>query len=138
MSPPDPRYRFQAISPLCVMCHMPRVTQLISYVTFHISHVRCHFSWQNIQSIAPMGPMALWPYGPMAQWADAFYESIYPSVCPSVCPSVRLSVRLSVCVFTFEVPFKLLFAPTSCCLMSIIFRDSESLGESNEKKWSQI
>ena len=39
-----------------------------------------------------------------ALWADAFYKSICPSVCLSV---VRLSVR----VFTFEVPFKSLFAP---------------------------
>ena len=37
-----------------------------------------------------------------ALWADAFYKS--------KCPSVRVSVRL----FTFEVPFKCLFAPTSC------------------------
>ena len=52
--------------------------------------------------------------------------------------SVCLSVCLSVCVFTFEVPFKRLFAPTSQSRMSNIFRDSESLGKSNEKKWSQI
>ena len=52
------------------------------------------------------------------------------SVRPSVCPSV--------CVFTFEVPFKRLFAPTSPSWMSNIFRDSESLGKSNGMKWSQI
>ena len=34
-------------------------------------------------------------------WADAFYKS----KCPCVCPCVRL--------FTFEVPFKRLFCPTS-------------------------
>ena len=51
--------------------------------------------------------------------------------------SVCLSVCLSVCVFTFEVPFKRLFAPTSPSQMSNIFRDSESLGKSNGKKWSQ-
>ena len=38
-----------------------------------------------------------------ALWADAFYKSICPSVCLSVCLCVRL--------FTFEVPFKRLFAP---------------------------
>ena len=65
-----------------------------------------------------------------ALWADAFYKSI--------CPSVRLSVCLFVCLFTFEVPFNGLFAPTSWSRMSNIFRDSESLGESNGKKWSQI
>ena len=52
------------------------------------------------------------------------------SVCPSVCPSVR--------VFTFEVLFKRLFAPTSRSRMSNIFRDFESSGKSNGKKWSQI
>ena len=65
-----------------------------------------------------------------ALWADAFYKSI----CPSVCPSVRVSV----CLFTFEVPFTGLFAPTSRSRISNIFRDSESLGKSNGKKWSQI
>ena len=65
-----------------------------------------------------------------ALWADAFYKSI----CPSVCLFVRLSVR----VFTFEVPFNGLFAPTSRSRMSNIFRDSESLGKSNGKKWSHI
>ena len=57
-----------------------------------------------------------------ALWADAFYKSICPSVCLSVCLSVRL--------FTFEVPFNGLFAPTSRRRMSNIFRDSESLGKS--------
>ena len=36
-----------------------------------------------------------------ALWADAFYKS----KCPSVC--------MFVCLFTFEVPFNGLFAPTS-------------------------
>ena len=57
-------------------------------------------------------------------------QILYLSICPSVCPCV--------CVFTFEVPFKRLFAPTSRSRMSNIFRDSESLGEKNGKKWSQI
>ena len=43
----------------------------------------------------------------LALWPDAFYKSICPSVCPSVCPCV------SVHLFTFEVPFKQRFAPTS-------------------------
>ena len=42
----------------------------------------------------------------------------------SISQNVRLSVRLSVCVFTFEVQFKRLFAPTSQGRMSNIFRDS--------------
>ena len=52
--------------------------------------------------------------------------------------SISRFVRLSVCVFTFEVRFKCLFAPTSQSRTSNIFRDSESLGKSNGKKWSQI
>ena len=72
--------------------------------------------------------------------------TVYPHVRLSVClrhqvhfqsrPSVRVSVCLS--VFTFEVPFKRLFAPTSQSRMSNIFRESESFGKRNGKKWSQI
>ena len=58
--------------------------------------------------------------------------SWYVHMCVCVC------VCVSVCVFTFEVPFKRLFAPTSWSRMSNIFRDSESLGKTNGKKWSQI
>ena len=68
-----------------------------------------------------------------ALWADAFYKSRCASVCVSVCPSV--------CVFTFTVyrlPFKRLCAPTSRNRMSNIFRDSESLGKTNGKKWPNI
>ena len=43
-----------------------------------------------------------------------------------------------VCLFTFEVRFKRLFAPTSWSQMSKIFSDSESLGKGNGNKWSQI
>ena len=56
----------------------------------------------------------------------------------SISRNVRLFVRLSVCVFTFEVPFERLFAPISRSRMSNIFRDSESLGKSNGRKWSHI
>ena len=56
----------------------------------------------------------------------------------SISRNVRLSVGLSVRLFTFEVPFKCIFAPTSQSQMSNIFRDSEFLGKSNGKKWSQI
>ena len=52
------------------------------------------------------------------------------SVGPSVCPCVRL--------FTFEVLYKRLFAPASRSRMSKMVRDSESLGKSIGKKWSQI
>ena len=52
--------------------------------------------------------------------------------------SISRFVRTYVCLFTFEVPFNGLFAPTSRSRMSNIFRDSESLGKSNGKKWSDI
>ena len=60
------------------------------------------------------------------------------SISRNVRLSVCLSVCVSVCVFTFEVPFNGLFAPISRSRMSNIFRDSESLGKSNGKKWSNI
>ena len=48
-----------------------------------------------------------------------------------------MSIRLCVCSL-FKVPFKRLCAPTSWNRMSNIFRDTESLGKSKGKKWSQI
>ena len=57
-------------------------------------------------------------------------RNVHMFVCVCVC--------VSVCLFTFEVPFNGLFAPTSKNRMSNIFRDSESLGKSNGKKWSHI
>ena len=60
------------------------------------------------------------------------------SISWNVRPSVRVCVCPSVCLFTFEVPFNGLFAPTSRSRMSNIFRVSESLEKSNGKKWSQI
>ena len=52
--------------------------------------------------------------------------------------SPRKKKFFSLTFFTFEVPFNGLFAPTSQSRMSNIFRDSESLGKSNGKKWSNI
>ena len=69
-------------------------------------------------------------FKPSALWADGFHKSKYLSVCPSVCLFVRL--------FTFQVPFKRLFAPISKSWMSKTFRDSESLVKSNGKKWFQV
>ena len=42
------------------------------------------------------------------------------------------------CLLRFSVFFNGLFAPTSRSRMSNIFRDSDSLGKSNGKKWSNI
>ena len=62
----------------------------------HVSGVMCQVSGVGciFQGIGPLE----------ALWADAFYKS----KCPCVCLFVR--------VFTFEVPFNGLFAPTSGCL----------------------
>ena len=53
------------------------------------------------------------------------------SVCVCVCVSVCVSVPFRV------VYFEAYFAPTSWSRMSTIFIDSESLGKSAGKKWSQ-
>ena len=102
---------------------------LVTGVAWHKTHVRqlTIIIWD---SVSPIGGI----FKASALWADAFYKS----KCPSVCPSVCLSVCLSVSVFTFDIPFKRLFAPTSRSRMSNLFRDSESLGKSNGKKWSEI
>ena len=52
--------------------------------------------------------------------------------------AAQKKVFFSLTFFTFEVPFNGLFSPTSQSWMSNIFRDSESLGKSNGKKWSNI
>ena len=83
---------------------------------------RCYYPHRSRDALSPVCGI----FKASALWADAFYKS----KCPSVCLPVRL--------FTFEVPFKRLFAPTSRSRMSKIFRDSESLGKSNGKKWSHI
>ena len=56
----------------------------------------------------------------------------------SISRFVHVCVYLFVRVFTFEVPFKRLFAPTFQSRMSKKFRDSESLEKSNGKKWFNI
>ena len=53
-------------------------------------------------------------------------------------PSALWAICPSVCLFTFEVPFKRFFTPTSWSRMSNIFRDSDFLEKSSEKKWSKI
>ena len=63
--------------------------------------------------------------------ADAFYKS----KCLSVCLSVRVSVCLSVCsLLRYRLTFFLPPLPEVGC--QIFFRDSESFGKSNGKKWS--
>ena len=80
----------------------------------------------GVRTLSPFFPDAMRVFKASALWAVDFYKS--------KCPCVYVSIR----VFTFEVLFKRLFAPTSQNWMSDIFRDLESLGENNKKKWSQI
>ena len=62
----------------------------------------------------------------------------YEHFCFENCLKLPRKKNIFFIFFTFEVPFYDLFAPTSWNRMSNIFRDSESLGKSNGKKWSQI
>ena len=89
------------------------IINLLTVIQWVNTDCRCFKNWNN--------PTQVFFFKASALWADAFYKL----KCPSVCPSVRLSV----CLFTFEVPFNGLFAPTSQSRMSNIFRDSESLGK---------
>ena len=62
-----------------------------------------------------------------ALWADAFYKSKCQFICLFVCLSDH-----------FLGTVNGLFAHHSQSRMSNIFRDSESFGKSNAKKWSHI
>ena len=84
----------------------------------YIFATSCSLCISNFSKHRPSGPML------------SISRNVRLCVCPSVC--------LLVCLFTFEVPFNSLFAPTSRSRTSNIFRDSESLGKSNGKKWSNI
>ena len=102
---------------------------VLGYFWSTLMWYRCYYPHWSRDALSPVRVIfftRIWPYGLM--------HSISRFVCRSVCLSVRLSVR----VFTFELPFKRLFAPTSWNQMSNIFRDSKSLGKSNGKTWSQI
>ena len=72
------------------------------------------------------------PWGKVMQRSGLKYENF----CLKIVSNRRAKKNLT--VFTFEVPFNGLFGPPSRSRMSNIFRDSESLGKSNGKKWSQI
>ena len=64
---------------------------------------------------------ARWFFKALALWADAFYKL----KCPYVC--------LFVCLFTFEVPFNGLFAPTSRSRMSNNLEIRNSWGKVMER-----
>ena len=74
----------------------------------------------------------------MALWADAYYKSEYPSVCLSVGLSACPSVCPSVCLFTLRYRLNLFLSSSSQKLnVQKDLKNLESLGKSNEKKWSQ-
>ena len=145
---------------LHVTCHMSRVTCHVSRVTCHVSHVTCQkkkiyilikkklffFYLKKMDKVVELvgGGSVINGAYPVQFYVTYQFNSVtFSKHRPSgpmlsISRNVRLSVCPSVCVFTFEVPFKRLFAPTSRSWMSNIFRDSEFLGKSNGKKWSQI
>ena len=132
----DSQVFFQCFKPSCLAILSPKTNfVLIQKFQYHtIFNLSDHIDLASftlfrrgmIMITDSMGFSKHRPSGPML--------SISRNVRLSVCPSVRVSV----CLFNFEVPFNGLFSPTSRSRMSNIFRDSESLGKSNGKKWSQI
>ena len=70
-------------------------------------------------------PEQLLVFKALALWADGFYKSICTYVCLCVC--------VSVCLFTFEVPFKCLCAPTSQSWMSKIVELQNPWGKVMER-----
>ena len=67
-----------------------------------------------------MGKLAIW-YFPQVRFSK--HRPSGPML--PISQIVRLCVRVSVCLFTFEVPFTRVFAPTSRSRMSNIFRALE-------------
>ena len=128
---------------------MSKVPCHVSYVICHKSCVMCHISCVTFQifffsflykvvKLIGGGSVVIRTYLPHLVFKRSRFSKHRPSgPMLSISQNVRLSVCLYVCLFvrlfTFEVPFKRLFAPTSRGRMSNIFRDSESLGKSNEK-----
>ena len=111
-----------------VIRNLPHVTNVPTWPLFFMLNYILYLqvtSWINCL----MWPMLL---------QDQFSKHRPSGPMLSISQNVRLCVRVFVCVFTFEVPFIRLFSPTSRSSMSDIFGDSESLGTSNGKKWSQI
>ena len=89
---------------------------ILSSKTAHITNYTIFVKFQMIFKFSKHRP-----FGPML----SISRFVRLCVCPCVCS-------------LFEVPFNGLFAPTSRSRMSNIFRDSESLGKSNGKKWCHI
>ena len=98
---------------------------LYEYTALHCTPI--NWDWIIVRQICPASQTFHFVRPP--DQAESWYSYMRVCVCLSVC--------LCVCSLR-EVPFNGLFAPTSWSRMSNIFRDSESLGKSNGKKWSQI
>ena len=64
--------------------------------------------------------------------------NIFVSKLPKIAAQKKKKIFTFFGLLRFSVFFNCLFDPTSRSRMSNIFRDSESLGKSNGKKWSNI
>ena len=94
------------------------------------------FVWHFKPIVLCKNLVLLWLY---IIFTDIFFSKHRPSgPMLSISQNVHMCVCLSVCLFTLEVPFNGLYAPTSWSRMSNIFRDSESLAKNNWKKWSHL
>ena len=116
------------LPPLLEKVHIFFLDVSLSLLLPSLLHITCHVSHDIITP-------KLWKQGPcifkeLALWADSFYRL--------KCPYVFLFVWLSICPPHFLTPFNGLFAATFWSPTSKLFRNSESLGESNGKKWSHI
>ena len=101
---------------------MPRLTGHLYEITIYLPPLGGEGGGDNLSIV----------FEAVALWANAFYKS----KCLSVCLFVSLFVCLFVC--SLEVLFKRIFAPTSQSPISKHFRDSESFGKNNERKWFHI
>ena len=102
-----------------------RPHKTLTNANFKVLYRNKLYFWQHWCSVV----LVLYIFKASALWADAFYKSKCPYVCLSVCVSVHF-LRYRLNVFLPPLP--------EVCWKSNIFRDSESLGKSNGKKWSQI
>ena len=95
--------------------------------------------WVTLVSWNPTYPNLPDTTGPRKLFCPSFFHRIGPSgpIRSSSC-DVRVYVCMCVCLSLLPIyALRYMFAPTSRSRMSKIFSDSESLGKSSGKKWSQ-
>ena len=150
-----------------VTCHMSRVTCHMSRVTCHMSLFKASALWADAfykskcPSVCPCVRLSVCS---LLRYRLTVFLPPLPEVGCPICLEIRnpwgkvmernglryehLCLKLSKIAaqkksfflhfFRFSIFFTCLFAPISQSRMSNIFKDSESLGKSNVKKWSQI